>query len=279
MKTVRVALVQMSMSNSMDANLEKALQRIADAVKQGAQVVALPELFLSPYFPQQRKDKGSDKYLVTVNSAYVEQLMSASHEHGIVLVAGSLYEQGRKKYNTSLVFDKGKLLGNYRKVHIPHDPGFYELDYFTPGKDYQVFETKVGKIAVLICYDQWFPEAARSVALRGADIIFYPTAIGHVEGIDETEGDWVDAWVTVQRGHAIANNVHVAAINRVGKEGKTTFFGNSFVSGPFGTVLARGSEQEELIIADCDFSENKRVRDGWRFFASRRPDTYKLTKE
>ena len=218
---------------------------------------------------------------MAIQSELLEQLCLAARRHRLVIIAGSFYEKGGKhNYNTSVVINAdGTILGEYRKVHIPHDPWFYELDYFTPGNEYKIFETKFGKIGVLICYDQWFPEAARSVALLGADVIFYPTAIGHVEGIDEAEGDWIDAWVTVQRGHAIANNVHVAAINRVGKEGKTTFFGNSFVAGPFGTVLARGSGQEELVIADCDFSENKKVRDGWRFFASRRPEMYKaITK-
>ena len=282
-KDVRIALVQMSMTASMDANLRKAILQIELAAKRGAQIVALPELFLSPYFPQERKKRASDAYLIKIASEPIEQLCEAARDNHVVLVAGSVYEKsGQKKYNTALVIDSnGQLLGTYRKMHIPHDPSFYELDYFEPGNlGYCVFQTSVGKIGVLICYDQWFPEAARSAALKGADIIFYPTAIGHVEGVEEVEGDWIDACMTVQRGHAISNNVYVAPINRVGREGKMIFFGNSFVCGPFGTMLARGSEHgEELVLADCNFAENRNARDGWRFFASRRPETYKGVTE
>jgi agmatine deiminase len=174
-----------------------------------------------------------------------------------------------------VVFDeKGKMLGRYRKMHIPHDPNFYEQSYFTPGDGYRVFTTKHGRIAVLICYDQWYPEAARISALMGADILFYPTAIGLVEGVAQDEGDWQDAWTTVQRGHAIANGVAVAAVNRVGREGQMTFWGGSFVSSQFGTLLAKGGAKDELVLAKVDIGLGKRVREGWRFFHNRRPETY-----
>ncbi len=273
---VRIALVQMAMQKEKEKNLSAALDRIAEAAQNAASIVALPELFTSPYFPQDEKSDAS-AYADEIPGETSRILSRAAAENNIVLAAGSVFEKsGSAFYNTSLVFDeKGKMLGKYRKMHVPHDPGFYEQNYFSPGDlGYQVFETRHGRIAPLICYDQWFPEAARSVALMDADIIIYSTAIGLVEGIEQSEGDWQDAWTTVQRGHAIANNAVVAAANRVGSEGRMRFWGGSFVCSQFGTVLGRGSDKEEIVYADADLSLKKEIREGWRFFHNRRPESY-----
>ena len=181
-----------------------------------------------------------------------------------------------------MVFDeKGRFLGKYRKMHIPHDQSFFEQNYFEKGDlGYRVFNTKFGKIAVLICYDQWFPEAARIVSLMEADMIFYPTAIGTVDGLEQGEGNWQQAWEGVQRGHAIANGAVVAGVNRVGKEGKTKFWGGSFVYSQFGTLLARGNDAEGIVMAEIDTELGKNVKAGWRFFQNRRPESYgRLTKK
>jgi agmatine deiminase len=167
------------------------------------------------------------------------------------------------------------MLGAYRKVHIPQDPGFYEQDYFAPGKDYRVFDTRYGKIGVLICFDQWYPEAARANKLLGADFLFYPTAIGTVKGIEQSEGDWQEAWETVQRGHAIANSMVLAAVNRVGVEKETTFWGGSFVCDQFGKLLAKAGGREQVLVAACDVQLGRDIERGWGFLRNRRPSTYR----
>jgi len=199
-------------------------------------------------------------------------------KHKLVIIA-PLFEKAKdgKFYNSAVVIDaNGELLDTYRKVHIPHDPYFYEKDYFEAGdSEYKVFETLFAKISVLICYDQWFPEPARICALKGAEIIFYPTAIGYVKGYTSEDGDWHDAWKTVQRAHAIGNGIHVAAVNRVGEEGELQFWGGSFVCDSFGKVLNEASTtKEEVLIIKVDLSKNKRIQDGWGFLKNRRPDTY-----
>jgi agmatine deiminase len=187
-----------------------------------------------------------------------------------------------KNYNTAVIIDAdGSIVGTYRKVHIPFDPYFYEKDYFAPGQQpYQAYNTKYARVGVLICYDQWFPEPARINALDGAEIIFYPTAIGYIKGHTSADGDWHDAWRTVQRAHAIANGVHVAAVNRVGEEDWLEFWGGSFICDSFGKVLAEGSTtKEQVVVAKVDLSHNQRIKDGWGFLRNRRPDTYNpLTK-
>lgn len=164
----------------------------------------------------------------------------------------------------------------YRKIHIPQDPLFYEKDYFEPGnRGFQVYKTRCACFAVLICYDQWFPEAARIGALRGADILFYPTAIGAVKGYHPPEGDWREAWITMQRSHAIANGTHVAAVNRVGKEGKLKFWGSSFVCDAFGNILKQASRSgEETLVVEADLGQNSKIREGWGFLKNRRPGSY-----
>jgi predicted amidohydrolase len=272
---VKVALIQMSMSDGHGENLKKALRLIKEAAGKGAQIICLPELFTSPYFPQEEKAEAG-AFAESVPGPSSEALSRAARESGSVVIGGSIFEKdGGKFYNASLVFDgDGAMLGKYRKIHIPHDPNFYEQNYFEPGDRYKVFDTKYGKLGVLICYDQWFPEAARTLALMGADMIFYPTAIGRVDGIEQAEGDWQEAWEAVQRGHGIANAVAVCPVNRCGREGATTFWGGSFISSQFGTILAHGGADEEIVIGEIDVSLGERVREGWRFFHNRRPETY-----
>lgn len=274
-RKIKIGLVQMSMTAEPEANIAKALSGVRDAASKGANIVCLPELFASPYFcVVERADRD---YTMTLPGSIGARLSEAARENGVVLVAGSLHEKSDGvKFNTALVYDSdGSDLGKYRKVHIPHDPGFFEKYYFEPGDlGFRVFETKLCKVAVLICFDQWFPEAARAVALQGADIIFYPTAIATVDGLDQVEGNWQDAWETVQRGHAIANNVVVAPVNRVGKEGPSTFWGGSFICNAFGGMVAKGGSAEEIVIGEVDLDHSTHVREGWGFFRNRRPEVY-----
>jgi agmatine deiminase len=195
----------------------------------------------------------------------------------VALVGGSIYESDDDRtYNTSTVFsDKGKMLGKYRKTHIPQDQYYFEKEYFEPGDTgFAVFETDQARIASLICYDQWYPEAARCCALLGADVIFYPTAIGTVRGIQQTEGNWHRAWENVMRGHAIANSLVIAAVNRAGTEDRMRFWGGSFVIDAFGKTLRRAGSKEGVVICDIDLDHGQEVREGWRFFRNRRPECY-----
>ena len=271
---VKLGLVQMKMAEDRQKNLTTASRMVDAAAREGAQIVCLPELFDVQYFPQEEKSTARPEKLP--NDA-TETLSEAAKRNEVVLVGGSLYESFRgKAYNTSAVYDeRGRTLGAYRKVHIPQDPGFYEQDYFTPGSRYRVFDTTYGKVGVLICFDQWYPEAARANKLLGADFVFYPTAIGTVMGIEQAEGDWKDAWETVQRGHAIANSVVVAAVNRVGVEKDTTFWGDSFVCDQFGKVLARAGATQQVLVATCDTELGRNVERGWGFLRNRRPFTYR----
>lgn len=275
-RKVTLGLAQFAMSTEPDQNLAKAEELIRVAAKRGAQVICLPELFRSPYFPI--VEKAPRDYSEPIEGKVLDRLSALAKELKVVIVAGSIFEASPDAlYNTSYVLDvDGKLLGKYRKLHIPHDPGFFEQHYFAPGNlGYKVFSTPFGNIGVLICFDQWFPEAARAVALAGADIIFYPTAIGTVKGLAQSEGNWQEAWENVQRGHAIANNLVVAAVNRVGVEQDTEFWGGSFVCDAFGKTLVRGSKAEEVLVCEVDLNHGIYVRDSWRFFHNRRPDTYK----
>lgn len=282
--TISLGLVQMAMSTEPDVNLEKAVIGIREAARRECDIICLPELFRSPYFCIQ--ETCAVDYVEKSLEDVASVLKSLAAEYGVTIVGGSIYEEKEgTRYNTSYIYGpKGQLLGEYRKTHIPHDPAFFEQNYFkSGGSNFRVFETEVRgnpvKLAVLICYDQWFPEAARSVALLGADVIFYPTAIGTVKGVVEQEGNWQDAWKTVQRGHAIANATPVAAVNRVGMEGDSVFWGGSFVADAFGKVLAEGTTREEVICAPIDLAHSRFVRDSWRFFKERRPDTYGLITE
>jgi predicted amidohydrolase len=276
-KLVKIAAIQTKVSGDINSNLRKTERMIRQAAKKGAQIICLQELFNIPYIPQ-RQGVNKDKYSERVGGVTTSLMKKLAKELGVVIIV-PFFEKSTngKYYNTALVFDeKGKQLGLYHKVHIPHDPGFYEKDYFEHGQEgYKVFKTKYGSFAVLICYDQWFPEAAREARLAGAEIIFYPTAIADIIGYKHPN-DWHDAWETSMRGHAIANSVAVVAVNRVGVEGRSRFWGQSFVSDPWGKILKRASkEKEEVLVQELDLAYNEFLSEGWGFLRNRRPDTYK----
>jgi len=240
---VRLGLVQMSMSESPEENLDRALRGVRVAAARGADIVCLPELFAWRYFPASRTSRQGP---VSIPGPLSRALAASARENGVVLVGGSLFERsGGAAYNTCLVFDeRGRTLSKYRKVHIPQDEHYYEQDYFSSGRGYAVAKTRVGRVGTLVCFDQWYPEAARATRLLGADIICYPTAIGWVKGIEPVEGDWKQAWEAVQVGHAIANSVVVCVVNRVGTEGGTLFWGGLLVCAQLAKVLIRAREVE-----------------------------------
>ncbi|MFQ3669823.1 MAG: carbon-nitrogen hydrolase [Verrucomicrobiia bacterium] len=277
--TVRLGLVQMSCSAAPADNLAKAVDRIRDAAARGAQIVCLQELFRSLYFCQS-EDVDTFDLAEPIPGPSTETLASVAQDCGIVIVA-SLFERRAPGlyHNTAAVLDAdGSLLGIYRKMHIPDDPAFYEKFYFTPGDlGFKTFTTRFGKIGVLVCWDQWYPEAARLTALSGAQILFYPTAIGWAQA--ETDPAirqaQYNAWQTIQRAHAIANGVFVASVNRVGPEGSLNFWGGSFVSDPFGELLHLAPhDREETFLVDCPLAEVDRTRRHWPFLRDRRIDAY-----
>ncbi len=278
-RIVTIATIQSSVSPDIQSNIEHTAKMVESAAKKGAQIICLQELYSTPYFPQYQK-QNKDKFTETIPGKSSEVFQEIAKKYGVVIVV-PIYEKeiknGKTEYHNSAVIidEKGKLLPTYRKVHIPQDPGFYEKEYFKESDSgYKIYKTKFATFAVLICYDQWFPEAARSVRLEGAELIFYPTAIGNIVGYKE-DGDWHDAWETVQRGHAIANSVYVAGVNRIGVEGKMEFFGQSFVCDPFGKIVARASKnKDEIIISKIDLERNKFFSEGWGFMRNRRPDSY-----
>jgi N-carbamoylputrescine amidase len=277
-----LGLVQMRCEANPDANLERALSGIQQAARGGAQIVCLQELFRSPYFCQ-RQDPALFDLAEPIPGPSSEQLARAAREAGTVVVASLFERRGPGLYhNTAAVFDAdGSLLGLYRKTHIPDDPLYFEKYYFTPGDlGFRAFDTRFGRIGVLVCWDQWFPEAARLTALQGAEVILYPTAIGWhprekaVYGAAQRE-----AWQTVQRAHAIASGVFLAATNRVGHEGPADggleFWGSSFVSDPFGVVLGQAPEdREDVLVVSCDRRRLEDVRRNWPFLRDRRIDLY-----
>lgn len=278
----KVGLVQMSCGPDAAENLEKAVSGIRRAAEREAQVVCLQELFRTPYFCQ-REDATRFNLAEPIPGPTTERLSRVARETGAVVVA-SLFERRAAGvyHNTAAVIDRdGALLGLYRKMHIPDDPLYYEKYYFTPGDlGFRAFDTEIGRIGVLVCWDQWYPEGARLTALRGASVLFYPTAIGwHPKERAEYGEIQHDAWQTIQRSHAIANGVYVAAVNRVGHEGPADggleFWGGSFVCDPFGTVLARAPHgREEVLVAECDLQKLEAIRRNWPFLRDRRIDAY-----
>lgn len=278
-REITIALVQTQIGLNLEKNLIDAQQLVAKAAAKGAQIICLPELFRTPYFPQYPK-ASKDKYAEHIPGISTDAFCVIAKKYRVVIVVPIYEKDARGEYHNSAVVinEAGRLLPTYRKTHIPQDPKFYEKNYFKPSESgYKIYKTKFGTIAVLICYDQWFPEAARAVALQGADIIFYPTAIGYITGYKSADGDWHNAWETVMRGHAIANAVHVAAANRVGREDQLQFWGQSFICDAFGKVLKRaGNKKPEIIITKINIALNKRIRDGWGFYKNRRPETYSL---
>lgn len=275
---VKVGLVQMTCTDDVDANLQKAIDKIRGLAKQGAQIVCLQELFKSLYFCQS-EDHEQFKLAESIPGPTTELFQGLAKELAVVIVA-SLFERRTAGlyHNTTVVIDAdGSYLGKYRKMHIPDDPHYYEKFYFTPGDlGYQVFETRYAKLGVLICWDQWYPEAARLTALQGAEIIFYPTAIGWLAEEKEREGQkQFKAWKAIQVGHAVANETFVVTPNRVGSEGDIQFWGGSFVVDPFGETLFQAShDKEETEVVELDMSSIETTRQYWPFLRDRRIDSY-----
>jgi N-carbamoylputrescine amidase len=285
--TFTLGLVQMRCEADPDVNLAKALTAIHKAAKAGAQIVCLQELFRSHYFCQ-REDPALFNLAEPIPGPTSEHLSEAARETATVVVA-SLFERRSAGvyHNTAAVFDAdGSLRGLYRKMHIPDDPLYYEKYYFTPGDlGFRAFDTRYGRIGVLVCWDQWFPEAARLTAMQGAEVLIYPTAIGwHPREKEEFGTAQHDAWETIQRSHAVANGVFVASINRVGHEGPVgggiEFWGQSVVCDPSGRLLGRTTDdRDELLVVPCERRRIEDVRRNWPFFRDRRIDNYEgLTK-
>ena len=278
LKQVRIALIQGSDQGSQKANLDYAVDCICRAAAGGAQIICTQEFFNTPYFCTIQDTKYFD-LAECIPGPSTEALSKLARKLKIVIIA-SLFERRDAGiyHNTAVVIDAdGSYLGKYRKMHIPQDPGFEEKFYFTPGDlGYKVWKTAFGKIGVLICWDQWYPEAARLAALAGAEILFYPTAIGWLaEEKVELGSAQHTAWETVQRGHAVANGCYVAAANRIGTEGNVEFWGQSFVADFYGQVIARAPVSEEFILhANCDFKQLEDMRQIWPFFRDRRIDSY-----
>ncbi len=277
-RLVKVGLVQMRCGEDAGVNLEHALRGIAEAAGRGAQLVCLQELFRTRYFCQ-REDAAYFALAEPIPGPTTEAVGKAAATHGVAVLA-SLFERRAPGvyHNTAVVLDRsGAIVGRYRKMHIPDDPLYYEKFYFTPGDlGFQCLETHAARVGPLICWDQWFPEAARLTALAGAELLVYPTAIGWESDVrPEWEAAEHDAWEIAQRAHAIANGVFVVAVNRVGSEGSLTFWGQSFVADPFGRVIARASaDAEEILVVDCDLALIEEVRQGWPFLRDRRIDAY-----
>lgn len=275
---VKVGLVQKSCQESKESNILKAIEDIRKVAKMGANIICLQEIFSTLYFCD-KEDHDNFKLAEKIPGETTERLQKLSKELGVVIIA-SLFEKRAQGlyFNTTAVIDAdGKYLGKYRKMHIPDDPGFYEKFYFTPGDSgYKVFDTKYGKIGVLICWDQWYPEAARITALMGAEILFYPTAIGWDNSQDKaTNIEQYNAWQTIQRSHAIANGVHVVSVNRTGIEGTVQFWGGSFVANPFGTILYQAPHlDEDLKVVELDLEKTDHYRIHWPFLRDRRIDSY-----
>ena len=285
MSIVKVGIIQMSCDADKSANNQKAIEKIREAAKQGAQIICLQELFSSLYFCDV-ESYDNFKLAEAIPGETSNTLAALAKELGVVIIA-SLFEKRAEGlyHNTTAVLDAdGVYLGKYRKMHIPDDPSFYEKFYFTPGDlGYKVFKTKFATIGVLICWDQWYPEAARITSLMGAEMLFYPTAIGWATSQDEaTNTEQYNAWQTIQRSHAVANGVPVISVNRVGLEqnGAMQFWGGSFVSNPFGTLLYKAShENEEIAVIDIDTEKSDSYRTHWPFLRDRRIDSYEpITK-
>jgi len=282
----RVALVQMAMSRDPDQNLRAAVARVGEAAAAGARLVCLPELFRSRYFAQ-REDAALFDLAEPVPGPSTEALGRAAKDEGVVVIAPVFERRAPGLYhNTAVVLDAdGRVAGLYRKMHIPDDPAYYEKFYFAPGDlGFRVFDTRVGRIGTLVCWDQWYPEGARLTALQGAHILLYPTAIGWHPAEKATDGAaQLDAWRTIQRSHAIANGLYVAAVNRVGHErldGASAgdgieFWGGSFLADPFGTVVAEApADREAVVIGEVNLARIEEVRRGWPFLRDRRIDAY-----
>jgi N-carbamoylputrescine amidase len=280
MSTVQVGLVQMTCTASKEENLSKAIDKTREAAAKGAQIVCLQELFTSLYFCD---EENYDNFSLaeTIPGPSTDSLGALAKELGVVIIASLFEKRAQGLYhNTTAVLDAdGAYLGKYRKMHIPDDPAYYEKFYFTPGDlGYKIFKTKFATLGVLICWDQWYPEAARITALMGAEILFYPTAIGWATSQNEaTNTEQYNAWQTIQRSHSVANGVHVVSVNRVGfeQDGAMKFWGGSFVSNPFGSILYQAShDEEEVHVQAIDLKKTDEYRTHWPFLRDRRIDSY-----
>jgi N-carbamoylputrescine amidase len=280
-----IGLLQMRSTKDAAENLDRASEKIREAAKRGAQIVCMHELFRGEYFCR-KEDAALFDLAETIPGPATEALAKIAKKNKVVIVA-SLFERRAAGiyHNTCAVLDAdGTFLGKYRKMHIPDDPLYYEKFYFTPGDlGFPNFDTRYGRIGVQICWDQWYPEGSRAIALQGAQVIFYPTSIGwHPAEKKEFGAAQLDAWRTIQRGHAIANGVYVAVVNRVGFEGNPKagdtgleFWGNSFVADPFGEVVAEASnDKEEILVVECDPAKSEDTRRNWPFLRDRRIDAY-----
>ena len=283
MSVVKIGTIQMTCVADKAANITKTIEQIRVAAAKGAQIICLQELFTSLYFCDV---EDHDNFLLAeaIPGPSTDALSLVAKELNVVIIASLFEKRAQGLYhNTTAVIDAdGSYLGKYRKMHIPDDPGYYEKFYFTPGDmGYKVFKTKYATVGVLICWDQWYPEASRITALMGADILFYPTAIGWAHRQDnETNVEQYNAWQTIQRSHAVANGVPVVSVNRVGDEGDMKFWGGSFIANPFGTLLYKAShEDEETVVTELDLKKSEYYRTHWPFLRDRRIDSYQpITK-
>lgn len=279
MTKVKIGIVQAKSLGEKTKNLYHAEQEIRKLSSNGAQIICLQELFMSDYFCFEENQSFFD-LAEKIPGTTTNFFSKLAKELSVVIVASLFEERTAGLYhNTTAVIDAdGTYLGKYRKMHIPDDPGFYEKYYFTPGDlGYKTFETKYAKIGVLICWDQWYPEAARLTSLMGAEILFYPTAIGWdmTEQDDTINQEQLNAWLTIQRSHAVANGVYVVSVNRVGEENGTRFWGNSFISNPFGSYLLHENHQNEsTVVQEIDLAKGRKYRQTWPFLRDRRIDSY-----
>ena len=276
-KKISVAAIQLPCSSDITRNIEATIQQIEAAAKAGAKLICLQELFSSLYFCQS-EDHAQFEIAESIPGPTIDQICQVAKEQQVVVVAGVFERRASGVFHNSAVVIEadGAILGTYRKMHIPDDPYFYEKFYFTPGDlGFKNFQTSVGNVGVCICWDQWFPEAARLTAMQGAEILVYPTAIGWQAPEKEQYGAaQVDAWQTMMRSHAIANGVYVVAPNRVGVEENIEFWGSSFVVDPYGCIIAKAGQEAETIQADCDLSLIETARTHWPFFRDRRIDAF-----
>ncbi|MDX2348583.1 MAG: carbon-nitrogen hydrolase [Nitrospirota bacterium] len=285
---MKIGLIQMACSADSEENLQRAVGKVEEAAKDGAQIICLPELFRSHYFCQQ-EDAALFDLAESIPGPSTEALSRVSKIYGVTILVSVFERRTAGVYHNSLAVldERGEIAGLYRKMHVPDDPSYYEKFYFTPGdRGFQAVKTTHATVGPLICWDQWYPEAARMTALQGAEILLYPTAIGwHPQEKSEEGQAQLEAWTTIQRSHAIANGVFVAAVNRIGHESPAggdglEFWGSSFVCDPFGVVLAQASiDQEENLVVDIDLKRIEEVRRNWPFLRDRRIDAYEgITK-
>ena len=276
LSTITVGLVQMACSPDADKNLKCAMDSIRAAAKKGAQIICLPELFLTQYFCQ-TEDTQNFSLAEPLPGPTSDTFSKLAKELEVVLIVPLFEKRTQGIYhNSAIVIDAdGSVAGTYRKMHIPDDPCFFEKFYFTPGDTgFKSFSTRFGKIGVLICWDQWFPEAARLTCLSGAQFLFYPTAIGYQDEDAKESIQQITAWETIQRSHAISNGVFLGSVNRVARENALTFWGRSFICNPFGKVIGQADNEPQIVIAQCSLPEIESVRQNWPFLRDRRVDAY-----